>query len=1484
MALADLQTFIIQCLNQYDSSIDTSAGSPADVNVIQPILQRLGTDPYTVDIGLFIQTTLNQQFPDLPTKEGDAITDLLIKAAIVLWNPIVRETTRISYMQSVKNAGILTAEEADALGANYFAIRPQGQKSTVTARIYFAQPQNISVTPSNFITTKSGLHFFPIQTQSIATSEMLLNLEGSLYYFDVSCIAEAAGDQYNIGPDELATIANISAAVRITNKLQAQNGLATETPADFINGVGQDLTERSLTTLAGITAKIDNDFAGVTNLNVVGMGDAAMQRDIITGGGLGSLLAQGLLMETIPDGANGTLTRRVRLTGVDAVDYDFTNLLGPTQSLVSNFVITLVGCFPSSSIQIRDIEVQDVVDESTIDLAEEVLLVGETGIPWMLRQTSLTLSGIPGGILYPNTAQGTLSMPTNEVHIGGATDVYVRGNSFDAGTLTIESIVDDEPIMEGEDAFFQTWVGNSVIGLGDLKLGDNYSLDSSDPNYVILESAVANQLSIEILDPPNAGTYRIISVFQPLAPGLSPEVIIVPDYPTYSSTLTSKWRISSSLFIDLVTPKDTKVTASDLTTIQGSVIVSTVSGTDFSNYGVAINDVLRITSGNLIVGEYTIEAITSSFNDELEVDRQLAATISGAKYSIYTPNPSGGVKLPFVRVQSIELLDTSGQAVGTTIPYAIPIDVEILGMANSAHGIKIDVTDARLGIVTQPVTSPSSINGQSLTIGWTYHSGTPATVVVPFLGVTTVQNIVDQINEYTLEQTGGSQARALDTTIDLSTISLVDLNDNFLSLSFNHGPPIDIFFSGLTSWTQIVGQINAVISTWATASTYTSGGTIPNCLMITSLAYGLNQNISVGNGGAVSVLGLTPGTTYGSNGLISNLAVVMEDGESIGILPVGTNTRIVSQYSTTGALAALFPSYSTWQNSEGDWIDVTSRDISSVTAASQGGWISLRPILDPIFDVAQTLDGLQIGFYDGITMMNSPVFNEHLYDALLIGDYDFNPEIDVHLQVGSRSLGTARCYFMDPTSFEVGQSAIFTHTATNGAMLNYFPDPMNNYTFIPQPPNGSRPLDGVTDPWSGFSNSFHSDSIDFVLAGVLPGDYLILDYLPLLGGTITAPAGYVSNLSGKTFEVSLSGGPTQTITFVQDTPNVPNNAVSLQGIVSEINSAVGSAIVSMNSTPALVFNPTTSLVIFPEGTANALLGFTSSDAVSNASPNAGTYIIELVAIYTPSPDTHTLAVTSDIPTSNGGHPYVLDGQQFSIVRPATQRCCSTLMSTQTETASLYYFDVVLLSQGTGDQYNLAYMSPLSVTGFRSDGYWLTTADPNLSFSPLEQPELHLSPTILEVGVNDSLLNATQLTGQNIQLNYEYSSLADNVDTYIRSDVQRVVCESTLGRHLIPYFVRFSLNYSGGSAVSLVTSDIEKYILELDPDEALTVSAIERLVSNRNASSVSNPLSLIALIHNPDRSITVERSQDYLNTGVLAAFFPDVLDITQSLST
>jgi hypothetical protein len=223
------------------------------------------------------------------------------------------------------------------------------------------------------------------------------------------------------------------------------------------------------------------------------------------------------------------------------------------------------------------------------------------------------------------------------------------------------------------------------------------------------------------------------------------------------------------------------------------------------------------------------------------------------------------------------------------------------------------------------------------------------------------------------------------------------------------------------------------------------------------------------------------------------------------------------------------------------------------------------------------------------------------------------------------------------------------------------------------------------------------------------------------------------------------------------------------------------------------------------------------------------------------------------------------------------------MSKNLGTAGLYFFDVELISQGTGDQYNIQADLQLTVQGFRSDGYFITTDDPNLTFSPVERAKLHLSRSIFSVGVSDDPDNATQLAGQNIQIAYERSTLVNNVDNFARSETERVINASPLARHLIPYFVRFSLTYFGGSKEDVVIPDITSYITDLFPTETLDVSALEKLCSNRGARSVDNPIDLIAVIHNFDRTITVERSQDRLNTGRLAAFIPDVLNITRRIA-
>ena len=133
----------------------------------------------------------------------------------------------------------------------------------------------------------------------------------------------------------------------------------------------------------------------------------------------------------------------------------------------------------------------------------------------------------------------------------------------------------------------------------------------------------------------------------------------------------------------------------------------------------------------------------------------------------------------------------------------------------------------------------------------------------------------------------------------------------------------------------------------------------------------------------------------------------------------------------------------------------------------------------------------------------------------------------------------------------------------------------------------------------------------------------------------------------------------------------------------------------------------------------------------------------------------------------------------------------------------------------------------------------------------------------------------------MQITYDRADLVADVQSFVSSDVERVVCASPLGRHLIPHFVRFDLSYTGGSKESVVTPEIEQYIRGLYPIDELESSDVQKIVLDRGATSIENPLDLIAVVHYPDRRVYVARSQNSLTTGRLAAFIPDVLNITRN---
>lgn len=1331
MALFDLQAFLQERGQVFDENLDVSAGSPFDTQVVQPTLRRLGTDPFTVDLAVFLSDRLKQAFPEMATDEGDAITDLLIKPAVLLWDPFVREVLRIRSGQSFRDPTSLTTEEAEALGANLFSERATGEFTRGQARVYFAQPRAATLNPMNFFTTKSGLHFFPDGTQAITVDEMLLNQEGSLYYFDVNVIAQEQGTAYNIGPNELVNIANLDGTQRVTNLRRYQNGEDSETAADFVSRTEQELTERSMVTLRGIGAKVPRAFPAVTRLAVVGFGDPEMQRDVIRGGGLGAPLVGGIKGTTLLDGEGKLFTRKFQ--ALDA-GVDFTALVvGPS----SGYVLTTFSAFNGPPI-VRDLRLRAVISADTIELESQEFLPFYVDRAWSLRRQELTLSGIPGGILYPDTAEGTVTIPDNEIHIGGLYDLSIRGSDFEESSLVIENVTDAQPAAAGLRANM-VFAAVGEVTLLDLVLGTTYAV--GDATYNALVGARQFGFTLQILDGPNAGDYRVVDVAQ--AVGSSPEIYLNTAIPVVTGDY--RWRLVDLIDVDLIDPRDTRIVGFDLQSVQNQKNLTTAAGVDFIALGTSVGDTLRLFDG-ADKGDFTVVAVP--FFNTVTVDRALTATRSSLNYEIFKKNTAGGLQLPLVRVTKVELLDNSSQPVGSVVPYARPIDAQSRAFENPGRGVKVDATDGVLGIVSQP--APGGI----------------------------------------------------------FSLSSLTLSIEFLS-NLTGYPTVTVnFLPGGKTPAQVVDAINAAASATLSANT---------------------------------VLAVLIGTTR------------------VGIVPIDPFTVVRSG----SGMAGFF----------GDMQVHTSSDVRASV-----DWSSVSPAINQDdLDLVQVLDGVQIGFYGDLkfgptsppALLAPPGADAYtgLYSGNgALGTYaQFAPEEARHVQVGSRSIGSVRCYFLEPTSIEFNRSSFFSTTLSDGAVVRFFPDPTLNAVRIPAAPSTVRPKDGAS---TGGVTLFMSASQDFVLSSVVRGDLLLIKYVPILATVVLADP--VANLALKSVILSIDGGADQTIMFSTDLTGFPTD-VSRDGVISQINAATGRAIAQLGSTDKLELEGDVSVVVRKTGTANALLGLSTTQDSNNTSPHAGTYTIT-------SATQTTLSVAPMFSAAGS-----FTRESYEIQRPGTQRINSTQMNQNVGEAGLYHFDVELVSEGTGDQYNIDSAQQLYATGYRSDGYYLTTDDMNLTFSPVERPRLHLSRSILEVGVSDDPRNATQLSGQNLEITYERSTLVSDVQNFASSDTERVVCANPLARHLVPHYVRFDLEYVGGSRDSVISDDISAYIKGLYPADYLESSDLVEIAYKRGASSVKSPIDLIAVVHQYDRQVQVQRSQNALNTGRLAAFAPDRIQVNRRSS-
>jgi hypothetical protein len=1425
MATQDLRSFVEDRLRAFDPTIDLNNGSPAQDQVVDPIVRRFTPDPFEMDLDKYITARLEQEFPDTNFREGSGVRDLLVKPANLLMDPIYREVQLIKQAQSLIAPELLSPEEADALVANIFISRTLGGLATGFVRLFFNAPVAVNISVGNVCFTSSGLRYIPTTLQSVSAETMVFNQSGNLYYFDINVTAESPGEDYNIDRNEIVGITNLNVTVRVANLNKFSSGLNEETTSELVTRAETSITERSLVVPRGVSARLFSQFTALQHLQVIGHSDPEMLRDIITGGDLGPILLSGNDGFTEDDGDGDSLSSifQSRFS-------DFTTVLpaGPVENhtLTVNEInqgfdgefLSSVNHFKSATIQFEASDVGSMLITfnttdplnaghfkilSYVDPTEVVLVkVGgsvETNVDWILirnqqefpivevfgpnelkvegslrvdrqvvafsiRQKVLELSEIPGGILF-TADQGNIEIQSDEIHIGGASDFYVKGATLEKETMVLPAVSDENPVLRG-------LTGSSDFG--SVQLAEFFRDTSA--NFVV--AGVKPGMSLVVESGPDAGSKSILRVGRSNT-GADPQYLQVS--PSFTATAVGlRYKIVDDLDINLRQPREIRGEGVDGQTIAGNPLFTTTAAVDFLALGVVVGDTLRLKSG-FDQRDFVVLSIGGTGNRDLTLNGSPTSTAVAIEWEVFAS--SDGLSFPLIRLVTLDILDSSNQPTGDTIPYADPVDARSEAFSNAGRGVKLEIIDAITGIVG---------------------------------------------------------------TADMDVVSY-PLTATTLGVKINNDTTINIVLTGALNKTAVLNLINAAI---------------PN----------IAELLDVSGDDRLTLRSRDRWIQVTANAQNTN----------VGLSAAGEDNRQIKSLA----------------------------DVSDWTAA--------------VFDLKRRTDvvsiqtGDNIGFYYIVDVQPTKILVAGFDEAA--GTVRFlQPNADISITAGSRSFGKARVYFLDPTSFEVRGDyrpalknsvskpvnlAVFTaaelaasasipvdeeevsyFTADlDGVQLRFFPDPELKYVVIPDldsdVPNNLATVaaDGTVTSNIVVAGTLGKNSrvasVDFLTRELRVGDLLDITFQPIQGSANLA-AFVWATLIGKTLILAVDGAPAKTLTFTSD-------VTSLTKLTSAINDFYGVTIAFIETIAGakhLRLEADFPILVKKNGTSNTDFGFsTITDTNNRAVANIDGFYTVTVVGEGPAPALLNPTVKNKLdvlpaPATSG------ESQHFRILRPGVQRIHSTAMNDQTE-IGLYYMDVELISEGPGDLWNIPDGTELFVTGHKSDGYRLHVIDPNLSYSTEEDVEVSISQRVLAVGQSDRPDQATLISRQNLQVNYERSALAASIQSFASSNLERVLTASLLVRHLFPTFVNFEMSYRGGSGADIVTTDVNDHLADLGPDERVEASDIQNKPLRRGATFVENPLTLVAVAHDSERKIAVARSVNFVTKGRLSAWFTGNINIVR----
>lgn len=1472
MASSDLQTFLEDRLKVLEPTIDLSPGSPAQVQFIQPVMTRLGTDPFETDIEKFLLDRFAQEFPDIYTGDPGAIRDTFIKPLILILEPFKRETELIKRNQSLKDPSVLSDEDADALVANVFDYRTSGKYATGVVRLYYTNPTTVPVEITTQFSTSSGLNFFPINPTQITAEAMAFNRQGSLYFVDVPVRSESEGSDYNVAADQITGVTGLFGFVRVTNPRAFTGGSTKIDTPTFVAQAQQALTERSLNARRGASARLRQTFQGeLRAIQVVGAGDPEMQRDILVATSPGHAWLQGWV----------TIFESLAVVSASLVEGDPTIPPAVGDEL---FIYFDSFGWPSFSQEqrFRRYPILEVVAGPLSGSHEVTYIVRFDGVVDVDPLNSASLL-IRGGISRKGTVKisslasvGKLDQPlevqNQDVHVYGHTDIYVRPVLQNVSNALISNLSDEQPLVQRMTlTTYGATADISPILDPTLLTTKNRVSDPGDPaaipaiaalDFVAAGVQVGDHLTIEEGD--DLGTYVITKV--------------TSDYLYLSTNLSFsapylRYRITRNLTVNIFDPKMKKLPfgtalANDLQTTIGSNLFR--FNTNVLSYGVVIGDTIRVLSG-LDVGSFTVtgfDAVLAGYG--VLVDRAATASTAGASYEIYTAMEA--VAKPLVRIRNISVLDSSQKSTGIYVPPADPVAVvpksdfttaQIRGASQFGSGIVIPAMGG---------------NGLSNNIGDLVLAPNVAAAVGSgndrrySEGVEPLENGIYKAMYFA----DGHQSEFLfpEDCMDRCSYFMCAVEDSSLTENF---PPID--------------------PRPGDALTLKNGPNKGSYLIEKVRKFRYSRGVGVD----LKTYWVYFVKIYGEFRVdpIREILTFIENGNN----SVGQTWRI------NQSAAIQFPEYFLqWWAELPTWLYAAAVDGGLPQPDVLSTWLDNTLKVeyewgDPARGVLRSYF-LQPLLFEQWTAGNiNPTIYRYKTPA---GEYiDYRPDprrYEKHLLLPPRLTEDA-----DPTTYprdmlllaQVGSTWPVSLTDTSRPVASSFGIRVGDYVSIyPEVIyyNAADRLVAIQTTAGSprvkvpaFSVPFGADIVGNLISieegkdagmyrvtGRIDGSTLILDRSLTESTPSILDQGFgVIQDTGANQEVLIrADGGSFGATVVTD-----NLWVTLFSCHADPTGAyyLGSYRISLrsNNTQVLLELPTGQL--FPTMPLSESVYFVVTAAPPTAPsavdplmrtdrPGTALYGLRPIRVYSEVAKTFAITSVSTSPTQSvlglDAQPPTGRYQPYCIFRRDVRRVNSTEMSLNQE-GFLYYFDTEVASLSPSPAANItqegSYLTPKDGT-FLSLGYRHIVDDPTLTYSTQESGTLVIPKKILPVNGADSEDSLLTLVGTPIQISYEKADIVQQVQDFISSAEDRVTSANMLARHFLPAYVSYDANYVGGSAPGVIAKDIIAYIEGLPVETPINVSDIEHIILNRGGDPIT-PTTVSLTIHDWDRRVWVEFNDD-----------------------